>query len=164
MTTRETRRKTRWKRRFGFRRLASTITHEGRTFYYGREDVARAPPALLADVDRVTEPGDRLFVGTSDLRKTPCNDSFIYHLLPDLEVATSYVELDPGVANREGSGLAEDVASADVVVLASVWDDWDEPDDAQLVGSDRPNQVLRERFCTVATYEDGLYELLRHCR
>jgi hypothetical protein len=77
-------------------------------------------------------------------------------------VATYYVELDPGVANEEGSGLAEDVASADVVVLTSVWDDWDEPNDARLVGSDEPNQVLRDRFCSVGTY-GGLYELLRRC-
>ena len=147
---------------FGVHRLSYRITHEGRTFYYGRPDVARALPPLLADVERITEPGDRLFVGTSDLRKTPYNDSFIYHLLPDLEVATYYVEMDPGVANREGSGLAEDVASADVVVLTSVWDAWDEPNDARIVGSDEPNEVLREQFCSVGTYE-GLYELLRRC-
>jgi hypothetical protein len=147
---------------FGYHRLAYPITHNDRTFYYGRPDVARALPPLLDDVERISEPGDRLFVGTSDLRKTPYNDSFIYYLLPQLEVATYYVELDPGVANVEGSGLAEDLASADVVVLTSVWDDWDEPNDARVLGSDEPNQVLREQFCTVGTYE-GLYELLRRC-
>lgn len=148
---------------FGYHRRSYAIVHDGRTFYYGRPDVARALPPLLADVEAITEPGDRLFVGTSDLRKTPYNDSFIYFLLPELEVATYYVELEPGVANEEGSGLAEDVASADVVVLTSVWDDWDEPNDARLFGSDEPNQVLREHFCSVGTYE-GLYELLRRCR
>ena len=147
----------------GYHRLSYPIVHEGRTFYYGRPDVAAALPELLDDVEEITEPGDRLFVGTSDLRKTPYNDSFIYYLLPDLEVATYYVEMDPGVANREGSGLAEDVASADIVVLTSVWDDWDEPNDSRLVGSDEPNEVLREQFCSVDTY-GGLYELLRRCR
>jgi hypothetical protein len=147
---------------FGHNRLSYAIEHRGRTFYYGRPDVAAALPELLRDAEAITEPGDRLFVGTSDLRKTPYNDSFIYYLLPQLEVATYYVELDPGVANEEGSGLAEDVASADVVVLTSVWDDWDEPNDARLVGSDEPNQVLRDRFCSVGTY-GGLYELLRRC-
>ena len=70
--------------------------------------------------------------------------------------------MDPGVANREGSGMAEDVASADVVVLSSVWDAWDEPNDARIVGSDESNQVLRERFCSVGTY-GGVYELLQRC-
>jgi hypothetical protein len=148
---------------FGVHRLSYPITHEGRTFYYGRPDVARALPPLLQEAERISEPGDRLFVGTSDLRKTPYNDSFIYYLLPDLEVATYYVEMDPGVANREGSGLAEDVASADLVILTSVWDAWDEPNDARTLGSDAPNQVLRDHFCSVGTYED-LYELLRRCR
>ena len=147
---------------FGRNRISYEITHRGRTFYYGRPDVAAALPPMLQDVEAISEPGDRLFVGTSDLRKTPYNDSFIYYLLPQLEVATYYVELDPGVANEEGSGLAEDVASADVVVLTSVWDDWDEPNDARLVGSDEPNQVLRSQFCSVGAY-GGLYELLRRC-
>lgn len=147
---------------FGIHRLAFPITHEGRTFYYGRPDVARALPPLLTEIERITEPGDRLFVGTSDLRFTPYNDSFIYYLLPHLEVATYYVELDPGVANAEGSRLADDLASADVVVLTRVWDDWDEPNDARVPGSDEPNRVLREQFCTVDVYGD-LYELLERC-
>ena len=147
---------------FGKHRLAYEIRHGGRTFYYGRPDVARAMPELLRDVERVSEPGDRLFVGTSDLRKTPYVDSFIYYLLPDLEPATYYIEMDPGVANREGSRLADDVRSADVVVLTSVWDAWDEPNDSRVVGSDEPNQVLRDDFCRVGTYE-GLYELLERC-
>ena len=147
---------------FGYHRLSYPIEHRGRTFYYGRPDVAEALPPLLDDVERITEPGDRLFVGTSDLRKTPYADSFIYYLLPDLEVATYYVEMDPGVANREGSGMAEDLASADVVVLSSVWDAWDEPNDARLVGSNESNEVLQQQFCSVDTYQ-GLYELLERC-
>ncbi len=147
---------------FGYHRLSYRIDHRDRTFYYGRPDVADALPPLLAEVERISEPGDRLFVGTSDLRKTPYADSFIYYLLPQLEVATYYVEMDPGVANREGSGMAEDLASADVVVLSSVWDAWDEPNDARIVGSDESNQVLREQFCSVDTYQ-GLYELLERC-
>jgi hypothetical protein len=119
-------------------------------------------PPLLADVERVSEPGDRLFVGTSDLRKTPYVDSFIYYLLPQLEVGTYYVEMDPGVANREGSRLADDLASSDVAVLTRVWDDWDEPNDSRVVGSDEPNQVLREQFCPVGVYEE-LFELYRRC-
>jgi hypothetical protein len=149
---------------FGHHRLAFAIRHEGRTFYYGRADVARALPRLLDDVDRITKPGDRLFVGPTDLRKTPYSDAFIYYLLPDLEPSTYYIEMDPGMANRKGSGLADDVASADVAVLSAVWNPWDEPNDSRVVGSDAPNRVLREHFCQVGSYEDGLYRLLRRCR
>jgi hypothetical protein len=149
-------------RAVGKRVFSYPIEHEGRTFYYGRADVPRALEPLLDEIAARAEPGERLFVGTSDLRWTPYNDSFIYFLLPDLVPATYYIELDPGVANAEGSGLAEDVASADWVILTSVWDDWDEPNEARVEGSDAPNAVLREQFCTVDTY-DGLFELLERC-
>jgi hypothetical protein len=71
--------------------------------------------------------------------------------------------MDPGVANKEGSRLADDVADADLVILSRVWDDWDEPNDSRAVGSDAPNEELREHFCSVGVYGDGLYELLRRC-
>ena len=148
---------------FGHHRLAFRIQHRDRTFYYGRADVARAMPPLLRDIEEVSEPGDRLLVGTSDLRFTPYSDAFLYYLLPQLEVGTYYVEMDPGVANREGSKLADDVAAADVIVLSSVWDDWDEPNDSRKAGSDEPNRILRERFCEVDTYE-GLFQLFERCR
>jgi hypothetical protein len=82
-------------------------------------------------------------------------------MLPDLQPSTYYIEMDPGVANREGSRLADDVASSDVVVLSTVWDDWDEPNDSRHIGSDAPNRVLADRFCLVDEYGDGLYRLYR---
>ncbi|MGH2684531.1 MAG: hypothetical protein ACRDJP_03585, partial [Actinomycetota bacterium] len=81
---------------------------------------------------------------------------------PDLVPGTYYIEMDPGVANRKGSRLADDVASSDVVVLSTVWDDWDEPNDSGEPGSDEPNRVLRERFCEVGSYED-LFQLFERC-
>ena len=50
--------------------------------------------------------------------------------------------MDPGLANAEGSGLAEDVASADWVILTGLWDGWLEPNTSGEYGSDAPNQVL----------------------
>jgi hypothetical protein len=100
----------------------------------------------------VSEPGDRLFVGPRDLRQTPYSDAFLYYLLPDLPPATRYIEMDPGVADAEGSGLAEDLASADVVILSRVWDAWVEPNDSREIGSDEPVRVLEDRFCLVGSY------------
>ena len=166
------------------RRFAHDITYNGRTFYYGRQDVAEAMEELLPAVEAVAPPGGRLFVGTHDLRFTPYSDAFLYYLLPDLEPATYYIEMDPGVANREDSGLAEDLASADVVVLSRVWYNWDEPNDTRDVGSEEPGRVLEERFCLVGLYGErqdrsnlrnpnpspigaegaALYELYERCR
>ncbi|MDQ3146550.1 MAG: hypothetical protein M3R01_06385, partial [Actinomycetota bacterium] len=131
---------------FGSHRLSFPVSREGRNFYYGRRDAAKALRTLLPDLERVAAPGDRLFVGTSDLRKTPYSDAFLYHLFPELDPATRYIEMDPGVANEEGSGLAEDLASADVAVLSRIWNDWNEPNDSRVVGSDESNRVLEDQF------------------
>jgi hypothetical protein len=147
---------------FGRHRLAFRIEHEGRTFYYGRRDVADAAHALLADIEALTEPGDRMLVGTGNLRFTPYSDAYLYYLLPDRPPATYYIEMDPGVANADDSGLAEEVAAADLVVLSRVWDAWDEPNDSRVVGSDEPNRILEERFCEAGTYE-RLYILYLPC-
>ena len=72
--------------------------------------------------------------------------------------------MDPGLANDEGSGLADDVASADWVILTGLWDGWLEPNTSGEYGSDAPNQVLRDHFCEVGSYEDGLAVLYRRCR
>jgi hypothetical protein len=137
---------------FGRHRLAFPITHEGRTFYYGRRDAAEAVRRMLPDVEKIAPPGGRLFVGPKNLRRTPYSDAFLYYLLPDLDPATYYIEMDPGVANREGSGLADDLASADVVILSAIWDDWNEPNDSRKVGSAEPVRVLEEQFRRVGVY------------
>ncbi len=49
-------------------------------------------------------------VGPVDLSRTNYSDAFFYHLFPDLEVGTRYIEMDPGIADAEDSGLADEVA------------------------------------------------------
>ncbi|MBA2625028.1 MAG: hypothetical protein H0U89_05435, partial [Acidimicrobiia bacterium] len=141
------------KQTFGRSRVAFQVERGGRNFYYGRRDVADALAALLPAADElVPEKGGRLFVGTHDLRYTPYSDAFLYHLFPEMDPATQYIEMDPGVANREGSGLAEDVASADVLILSRVWYNWTEPNESREVGSAEPNQVVRDEFCLVDNF------------
>ena len=148
---------------FGIHRTAHRIEREGRVFYYGKPDRAAAAQLVIDETARISEPGDRLFVGPANLRKTPYSDAYLYYMLPELDPATFYIEMDPGVANEEGSGLAEDLASADLAILSSIWDDWDEPNDSRMVGSDAAERVLEEQFCLVGSYLDR-YELYRKCR
>jgi len=142
---------------FGYRRNAATMGYDGRTFRYARADAVAAVNELLPLVDELTEPGDRLFVGPGDLSKTPYSEAFLYYLLPDLVPATRYIEMDPGVANAEDSGLADELRSSDVVILSSIRDDWNEPNDSLVTGSQEPNEVLAEEFCLVASFEEGLF-------
>jgi hypothetical protein len=153
---------------FGKHREAYVMQNMGRSFYYGRKDAADAVNAMLPVIDGIARPGDKLFVGTGDLRKTPYSEAFLYYLLPQTRPGTRYIEMDPGVANRAGSGLADDLASSDIVILSSIRDDWVEPNAARDFGSDAPNQVLQREFCKTGSwgqglYGRGLYELYVRC-
>ncbi len=153
---------------FGYRRNARSMTYEGRTFRYARVDAVDAVNALLPVVDELTDPGDRLFVGPGDLRQTPYSEAYLYYLLPDLTPATHYIEMDPGVANAPDSGLADELRGADVAILSSIRDDWNEPNDSIFDGPNEPNVVLAEDFCLVASYGEGLFghglfEVYRRC-
>lgn len=153
---------------FGQHRDAGVMRNGDREFFYGRPDAVTAVNEMLVVVDDVSDPGDTLFVGTGDLRKTPYSEAFLYYLLPELDPATRYIEMDPGVANADDSGLASEVAKADVVILSSIRDDWVEPNDSRLNGPDEPNRVLARDFCLVESFGRGLfgrglYELYTRC-
>ena len=152
----------------GRRLRTHPMTYEGRTFLYGRAEAADAVNALLPLVDDLTEPGDRLFVGPGDLRRTPYSEAYLYFMLPDLVPATRYIEMDPGVANAEGSGLADELRAADVAILSTIRDDWNEPNDSLVDGPDEPNRVLAGDFCLEETFGEGddgrgLFEVYRRC-
>jgi hypothetical protein len=147
---------------FGLHRNSSIIHNDGRTFYYGKADRARAAQMVLDAADRISKPGQRLFVGPGDLRKTPYSDAYLYYMLPDLKPATYYIEMDPGMANAAHSGLDKQLESADIAILSKIWDNWSEPNDSRNFGSDAPVQVLNRDFCLVGNYLD-LYELYQKC-
>jgi hypothetical protein len=149
-------------------RHVGTMRSGDRIFYYGRPDAVLAVTDLLPEVRRVSKPGDRLFVGTGDLRKTPYSEAFLYYLLPELVPGTRYIEMDPGMANADGSGMADDLAASDVVVLSSIRDDWNEPNDSRRFGSDESTKVLQRDFCLdrsfgTGLFGRGLYELYVRC-
>jgi hypothetical protein len=153
---------------FGKDVLGASITRDGRNFYYGSAEVASAAQAVTDRLDAEAQPGERLFVGPVDLRRTPYSEAFFYYLFPELTPATRYIEMDPGIANAEDSGLADEVRSADWLILSDVWSGWDEPNDSRIDGPDEPNQVVRDEFCLVDEFRTGedqklRYQLYRRC-
>ncbi len=151
--------------RIGLEQVASPfkVQRGDRYFYLGDYEAFVAVQAAVDEVAARSEPGDRLLVGPLDLRRTWYSDVFIYWLLPELEPATYFIEMDPGLANAEDSGLAEDVASADFVILTGLWAGWMEPNESMDYGSDEPNRVLTERFCVVDRWEDDQAVLYERC-
>ncbi len=134
----------------------------GRSFLVDSPATARDLDRVLAAIERSTSPGDSLFVGPHDLRRTNYNDAFVYYLLPKLEPASFYLELNPGTANRVGSSLAGDLKRADVLLLTTRYDRWNEPNDSTKPGSRAPSAVVARRFCRIAG--SGTYTVLRRCR
>lgn len=137
---------------FGRNVFGYPVNNEGRNFYLGSPEVAAAANALVADLQAEAVDGERLFVGPMDLRRTPYSDASFYFLFPQLVPATYFIEMDPGIADAEGSRLADDVASADWLILSNVWTTWTEPNESDRVGPDAPNEVVRQQFCPVGTY------------
>jgi hypothetical protein len=141
---------------FGIHRASYAVRHNGRVFYYGKPDRAAAANMVVTAAARISKPGQRLFVGPVNLRKTPYSDAYLYFLLPDLVPATYYIEMDPFDVTT--SRLPHDLESADVVILSKIWDDWSEPNDSSKVGPATSQQVLERHFCHVGTYLN-LYQL-----
>ncbi len=110
----------------------------GRSFLVDSSSTAHDLDRMLAVIGRIASPGDSLFVGPRDLRRTNYNDAFVYYLLPQLRPASFYLELNPGSANRVGSSLAEDLKQADLLLLTTRYDSWNEPNDSRKPGSPAP--------------------------
>jgi hypothetical protein len=134
-----------------------------RYFYLGDERPWRASLEVVKVLDELAQPGQRLFVGPVDLRQTAYSDVFFYHLFPELNPATYFIEMDPGLANKQGSRLAADVASADWLILTRFWSGWIEPNDSVIFGPDAPNQVVEQQFCLRASFQLDLVRLYERC-
>jgi len=95
---------------------AEVVRHDGRTV---PELPARAAALkeLLPVLDRVTKPGQRLFVFDSDLVRPAITDVGLYFLMPSLRSSGFNLEVTPGLSSASGSRLDQDVAEADVIVL-----------------------------------------------
>ena len=129
-----------------------------RGFY---DDDSAGARVVVEHARRVTRPGESLFVGPQDLRRTNYGPTYMYFLLPELEPASYYMEMNPGTANREGSGLADEIREADWLILSSEWDNWSEPNDSEKYGPSEPNEVVRDLFCVRLVR--GQYRLYERC-
>jgi len=125
----------------------TTVRNRGRSFVYATA-TAELVEQTIARVEEVSRPGQRLFVGPADLRRTPYNDNSIAVLLPELTDSMSFPDMHPRVALADMAELVADVRRADVVVLTSAYANWSEPNESRLHGSDAANQVAAALFCS----------------
>lgn len=132
----------------GFNRSApsSCLEINGRPFLLRNEQNVRCVLRVLYRLDTLSKSGERFFVGPADLRRTNYCDTYLYYMMPKLIPATYFLEMNPLAANRPGSRLAADVASADWLILNRAWDPWSEPNASVDYGSSVPNEVIQRDF------------------
>jgi len=140
------------------------VERDGRRFWFGDQAVAGALNAMIPELEARSQPGDRLIVGPADLSRTIYSDVSVYYLFPELVPGTQYIEMDPGLADRAGSGLAEEIEQADFLVLTNIWTGWHEPNASDDHLSDEHNQAVADNFCLVDRYEDNLVLLFERCQ
>ncbi len=145
-----------------FRSARSSLLVEknGRAFLLQPPAATAAARELLQELDEISKPGETLFVGPADLRRAPYCDTFIYHLLPKLQHASYFLEMNHFSMNAVGSRLTSDLEHADWLVLNSAWDDYFKEENASRVnGPDAPMRVVARDFTLVREY--GTFALYR---
>jgi hypothetical protein len=143
----------------GYVEGAYEVRRDDRVFFFGHNRAALASQLVIDDLAKLSEPGERLFVGPHILSRTFYSDAVFYWMFPELEPATYFIEMDPGLANEPGSRLADDLRTADWVILTSFWAGWDEPNASVEYGSSEPDQVIDSDFRLYREYVDGLIRL-----
>jgi hypothetical protein len=129
-----------------YARHENWVERDGRAFPFFSAEQAAQVRTMIATVEELSEPGDRLIVGPQDLARTFYNQTAIYHLFAELEPGTYHLAMAPGTANREGSHLPDDLENADVVVLGTGTDHTLVAPNSEL-GSTDATEVLTREFC-----------------
>jgi hypothetical protein len=136
------------------------IERNGRAFPFGTAPAANAAVDAIAELEKVTVPGQRLFVGPRDLSQTQYCDTYVYHLLPQLRPATYFLEMSPAIGKNQSARLASDIESADWLLLNRTWDYMSDANVASRYGHDRATAAVKENFELWS--ERGPYLLFRH--
>ena len=127
------------------------VSHAGRTIPVDNRQEGADIERILAALDTVGSPGDRVFAGPETLARTNYSETYLYHLMPDYEPGSYHLQMNPGLANREGGQLADDVASSDWLILTDKFDDWSEPNTSVEDGDPRAAAVVESSFCALET-------------
>jgi hypothetical protein len=122
------------------------VRNDGRSWLYSSASGARDAARIVLAADKIADStrGASLFVGTADLSQTPYVDNSFYFLLPHFIQRSHYYDFHPGIALRDGSGLADSVGSASVLILTRIV--FDEPNLSSRHGSQAANDVVRTNY------------------
>ena len=138
-----------------------TLEHEGRNIPVEDNLYRQEVQNLFRELDSVAQSGESVFIGPRDLTRTNYSETWLYHLLPQYVPGSYHLEMNPGLANREGGRLAEDIEGTDWVILTSRFDGWNEPNSSVNSGSSASEEVVDNQFCLI--YQSTNYSLFESC-
>ena len=127
------------------------VSHAGRTIPVDDPREAADIEGILIALDAVAAPGDRVFVGPELMARTNYSETYLYHLMTDYEPGSYHLQMNPGLANREGGRLAADIGAADWLLLTSKFDAWFEPNNSITDGDLRADALVESSFCAIET-------------
>ena len=97
---------------------SATFEVAGRTLEVPLDEAA-AIDDLRKSVLETVPVGSTVFIGTQDMRAPSVTPVQLYFLLPELEADAYYLEMPIGISPTVGARLADDVRSADVLLLSA---------------------------------------------
>lgn len=125
----------------------TSLHHEGRSTPVTSAERPRLE-AKLRLVNRIVPAGSKIFVGASDMSVPTVNDVELYHLLPEYKSDAYFLELPPGVAEKRGSPLLNDILRADALILSDVPESVSEARFPNVgKGDDSVNRAVASHFC-----------------
>jgi hypothetical protein len=149
--------------------LALVAPHGDRLQVGGRSLYTESPQAsawgksVVATVRASVRPGEKVFVGATDMSRGSLTAIYIYYLAPELVPHAYFLELAPGISERPGSRLVDDLTASDVLALTEFQRSQAEQVFPYLPrGSLATNRYYRAHFCRIATEHE--VEIWRRCR
>lgn len=131
---------------------AYTVSNQGRSVLVASASEQAGLQRVVHELDIKSSPGDKLFVGPSDLRRTNYNDTYLYFLFPLLKPGSFYLEMEPDVANAPNSGLAREISHCQFLILTTLYNNWYEPNTSTVYRSSAPNTVISKEFQLLGTW------------
>lgn len=126
---------------------AAVLTNNNRTWPLDPPTAQFHANLILQYLHEQGRDGDKIFVGPGDLRRTFYSDLYFYHLLlPKIQPSGYFLELNPLLTNSETSGIDQQIARSQWVLLNQIYDHFFEANRSSEYGSSKPNNVLKSRF------------------
>jgi hypothetical protein len=143
-------------------RAGDSLVINGRQIFTFGPSASSEIAGVVKEVEAQVPRRKTFFVGASDMSRFAVTSTYLYFLMPDRVPEAYYLELAPGVSERKGSRLIDDVRNANFLVLTRVDPDRELARYPYLHrGSEEVNEYIDRHFCHLAATSD--LDIYRRC-